>query len=412
LENIPVKRVLIAFAILLSATPAFAQTSLLPTLQQIRPEYPTPMSPAQLAEYLNRVAWIHRAEGWGLLRKDAGNRCPAPQGVFVACDILVYAPTAWHFDVIIDAGGASTPAWTDKGPCDPSISGCDMARFVAPIDPSPAPPPPGNEAGSDFNGDLHPDLIWQNDATRQTTMWYMGGAGGTVMQTASWVWSTSVPGWRVAGTGDFNGDGKPDLIWVNDVTRQVVVWYMGGSFGNLRQTAAWMSTTGYPGWHIAAIADFNGDGKPDLVAQNDTTHQVFVVFMGGPQGITVLGSTWISSSGIPAWSVVAARDFNGDGKPDLVWQNDITRQVVVWYMSGVEGNVMQSAAWISTDNVPGWTIVGARDFNNDGHPDLVWQNDTTRQVGVWYLGGAQSNARQGVGWISTSGVPGWTVNVR
>src|SRR5688572_9224361 len=88
------KRTLIGLVLMLSAAPLRAQTDLLPTLERIRDEYPTPMSHPQLAEYLNRVAWEHRGEGWGLLLKPGGNRCPAPQGVDVACDILVHAPTA------------------------------------------------------------------------------------------------------------------------------------------------------------------------------------------------------------------------------------------------------------------------------------------------------------------------------
>jgi hypothetical protein len=122
------------------ALPALAQTSLLPTLERIRPEYPTPMSPAQHGEYLNRVAWEHRAEGWGLLRKDYGNRCPAPQGVEVACDILIHAPSGLHFDVIIDALGASIPGWQDAGPCTSPPSGCEMHRFLLPISITPSKP--------------------------------------------------------------------------------------------------------------------------------------------------------------------------------------------------------------------------------------------------------------------------------
>src|SRR5206468_215427 len=115
-----------------------------------------------------------------------------------------------HFDVIIDAGGVSTPTWIDKGPCNPTVSGCDMARFVAPVRPA------GGDHGSDFNGDSHPDLLWQNDTTRQATLWYMGGAGGSTMQGAAWISTANVPGWRIAATGDLNGDGKPDLVWLSD----------------------------------------------------------------------------------------------------------------------------------------------------------------------------------------------------
>jgi hypothetical protein len=125
------------------ALPALAQTSLLPTLERIRPEYPNPWtSPAQVGEYLNRVAWEHRAEGWGLLRKTGGTRCPAPQGVEVACDILIHQPTQQHFDVLIDGSVTGTPTWQPIGPCDPGFTfgGCDMSRFLLPIATAITPP--------------------------------------------------------------------------------------------------------------------------------------------------------------------------------------------------------------------------------------------------------------------------------
>jgi hypothetical protein len=122
------------FTVSIWVLPSVAQTSLLPTLERIRPEYPRPWSnQAQIGEYLNRVAWEHRAEGWGLLRKTGGTRCPSPQGVEIACDILIHAPTQTHFDVLIDSTGVGDPTWRLVGPCDPSISGCAMDRFVAPI---------------------------------------------------------------------------------------------------------------------------------------------------------------------------------------------------------------------------------------------------------------------------------------
>src|SRR5262249_49365532 len=99
----------IAVALALTAAPAVAQTSLLPTVQRVRQGYPAIMTAAQKGELLNRVAWEHRTEGWGLLQKSSGNRCAAPQGTDVACDILVYAPTAWHFDVLADSDTAATP---------------------------------------------------------------------------------------------------------------------------------------------------------------------------------------------------------------------------------------------------------------------------------------------------------------
>src|SRR5207249_3218777 len=101
-----------------------------------------------------------------------------------------------------------------------------------------------------------------------------------------------------------------------------------------------------------------------------TTRQVIVIYMGGTQGNVVLGQDSISSAGVAGWTVVGARDFNGDGKPDVLWQNDATRQVTVWYMGGTGGNVFQGWSYLSSGVIPGWTVVGARDFDGDGHPDL------------------------------------------
>lgn len=113
------------------------------TLQQVRAKYPTPLVDKG-AQLLNEVAWIHRAEGFGLEQKDGGNTCGCPGiSVRMGCDILRTRDRGW--DVLSDAEGAGEPQQADSGPADP-------ARFVAPVNPSgqpdPPPPPPPPPSGA------------------------------------------------------------------------------------------------------------------------------------------------------------------------------------------------------------------------------------------------------------------------
>ena len=118
---------------------------------------------------------------------------------------------------------------------------------------------------------------------------------------------------------------------------------------------------------------------------------------------------YTNTSAAPA-GVIGA-DFNGDSRPDLVWQN-ASWQAAVWYLGGSQGNVVQGSTWLAQAGVPGWRLVGARDFNGDGKPDLVWQNDGTQTVVVWYMGGPQGNSHLGSNWLASTDVAGWRAIAR
>ena len=148
------------------------------------------------------------------------------------------------------------------------------------------------------------------------------------------------------------------------------------------------------GAHVtrAVSSDFNGDGTPDLVFQNDTTRQVLVWYLSGPPADSLVGWDWLAITGVTGWRLVSTADFNGDGKPDLVWQNDSTRQALVWYMGGSLGNTFLWWDWLAPSALDSWRLVDAVDLNRDGKPDLVWQNDATFQVVAWYMGGSNGNS--------------------
>ena len=123
--------------LILFASPALAQ-DVVPTLEQLRPTYPTPMSKAQLAEMLNRAAAQH--PGWGMLRKDYGNNCPTPYpGVSISCDWLVFGPTRWGYDVLSDQEGAARIVRSDG---EALAAGTEVVAAWGVAAPPPPPPQP------------------------------------------------------------------------------------------------------------------------------------------------------------------------------------------------------------------------------------------------------------------------------
>ncbi len=258
-----------------------------------------------------------------------------------------------------------------------------------------------------FTAHVGPAVIWTSDASREAVRWYFTGSGGNTEAAWEWLSQGGVYGWHVAAMIDFNGDGYSDIIWVNDATRQAVVWYMGGPDGNVEQSWEWLSQTGVPGWSLVGAADFNNDGIPDLLWENDATHQVVVWYMSGTGTNGAHTWAWLSQAGVWGWTIKAVGDYNHDGTPDIVWQNDSTRESVVWYLSQ-QGTNELGWEWISQSGVPGWSIAGFGDFNGDGILDVLLVNDATRQAVVWYLEGQGTQGNHTWGWLSQTGVFGWT----
>jgi len=58
---------------------------------------------------------------------------------------------------------------------------------------------------------------------------------------------------------------------------------------------------------VVGANDFNGDGVPDLVWQNDATAQVTVNYYGGPKGASLIGWNWLAATGYPGWKAVVPR---------------------------------------------------------------------------------------------------------
>src|SRR3984957_8432307 len=161
---------------------------------------------------------------------------------------------------------------------------------------------------------------------------------------------------------DFNGDGKSDILFqtsLGPLDGPLQIDFMNGTSVASQATLAGPLLS-----HVVGSGDFNGDGKADILFQNniDGTPQIWTM-----NGSTVTSEATLSDPGI-AWKAVATGDFNGDGKSDIVFQN-ANGTPMIWEMNGT------SVATSATLADPGaqWKLVGTGDFNDDGKSDLVFQ---------------------------------------
>ncbi|MBF0291400.1 MAG: VCBS repeat-containing protein, partial [Nitrospinae bacterium] len=92
------------------------------------------------------------------------------------------------------------------------------------------------------------------------------------------VQSPVTTGWQAQGIGDFDGDGKNDLLWRDAESGQVAVWMMNGVDV---VTSAMTSLNPGAGWLVQGIGDFDGDGKSDILWRDASTGQTAIWFMSG-----------------------------------------------------------------------------------------------------------------------------------
>ncbi len=225
---------------------------------------------------------------------------------------------------------------------------------------------------NDFNGDNKSDLLLQfnqNSAHPDVMVELLNGTSIASSGTTS-----ASKGWLVAADGDFNNDQKTDIVLQNtNGTPQI--WLMNGT---TRTSSVTLLNPG-PAWHIVAAADFFGDGNSDLLFQNATDGAASIWQMNGT---TIVGGGFLPLMPGSTWHVIGAGDFDGDGHADILWQNQ-DGQADIWLMNGTD---VVGGGGLTPNLGPQWHAIGTGDFNGDGNADILWQNnDGTPQI--WEMNG-------------------------
>jgi glucose/arabinose dehydrogenase len=220
-------------------------------------------------------------------------------------------------------------------------------------------------AKQDFDGNARSDLIWSR-ADGSVALWMMNG--GTIASSAGF---TVTSEWSLVGTGDFNSDGRGDLLFRRSSDGFLVAWLMNG--GTIAGTAGFDPGSSFA---VAGIADVNGDGVDDLVLRDASGAVVFWILT---KGGTVL---WPAAYPLAAeWAFAGKGDVNGDGTDDIVWRK-ADGATAIWFMNGKD--IAASASYaVGTE----WALRGVGDLDGNGKSDLLWRR-TDGTVAFWFMNGA------------------------
>ncbi len=229
----------------------------------------------------------------------------------------------------------------------------------------------------DFNGDGKGDILsaYSVSATRGFQIRIGDGAGSFPALFTYFLYNS-----RGFVAGDFNGDGKKDVaVTFNDpATRTVVLYLNDGSGALVAGTPINLGTDTV----LELARDFNGDGKDDLIAKTLPTSAITILLNNGSGGFTRSDHPLF-----PTINEVAVADFNGDGKLDVITHHyntpDPNLNASLLYGDGLGGftrNDYQSGI------VLGWSYNGdVADFNGDNMADIVAPN----WVSIWSPAGVR-----------------------
>lgn len=231
---------------------------------------------------------------------------------------------------------------------------------------------------ADFNRDGNLDLVVANSGSDNVSVLLGDGKGVLLQKKGSPFPAGHSP--NDICIADFNGDGKLDMALANHELKYLTVLSGDGQGGFSPAPGSPVAVLSRPHTHGVATGDFNGDGKLDLVTESWGENKVTVVFGDGHGGFEGPGLQF--AVGKRPYQRVRAADVNLDRNADIITTNLEGDDVTVLLGDG-RGNFSQAAGSpFPCGKTPFAVAIG--DLNGDGKPDLAvanWAGQRDRRIG-------------------------------
>jgi hypothetical protein len=232
-------------------------------------------------------------------------------------------------------------------------------------------------ATADLNGDGVLDVVFTGSATsagQANIVVVLGRAGSTFEPSASYSFTDAATVPTGVAIADFNGDGHPDLAITHttpDFTSGAVDILLGVGDGTF-QSGTTIPVGVYP--YAIASGDFNGDGRKDLAITDNGSNNV-TILTGNGDGTFV--SSLVSAAG--PTTALAIADFNHDGFSDLAVASTGTAALTVLMNKG--NGTFADPQRYPVDTVP--SSVAVADYDGDGLLDVAIASRSNSNVSVF-----------------------------
>lgn len=219
---------------------------------------------------------------------------------------------------------------------------------------------------ADFNNDGKLDLVVTGSLPSNDISMMLGNGDGNFSNATNFLIGERP---LCVRTADFNNDGKADIAVTGNGNASILLGKGDGSF---------LPKTDFPlgggGNYSIAIADFNRDNKIDLAVTNSSTNNVSILLGDGNGGFSAKTDFAVGDSANPhvPYSITVA-DFNHDGKLDLVTGNNRTQNLSILFGDG-GGSFTPSIDIETREDMSAFRVVTTADFNSDGHADIATSN--------------------------------------